>query len=143
MLYTIGFVTRQQSRDLQLDKILDSNFDEKSYIHVGDYSFLGRVGTSHVDVWNSDDKYYGPKAIVNCSKWKTIKGAQNAIERVKLATNKFRMSVRTRGDIWRTAEYVPIICEISNKWNSYINKKIDEESKSYEKRIKLLRSKLN
>jgi hypothetical protein len=142
MIYTIGFVTRQQLRDLQLEKILNSDFDENTYVHTGDFDFLGRVGTNIVDIYNHSDRYYRSRAIDQCSKYKTIKGAQSAIERFKSPTNKFRTSVRAKNDIWRTNEYVPIICDISEKWTAHINEKIAAETRLYENKVKLLKSKL-
>ena len=140
MLYTVVFINKQELRDIKLEKILNSDFVEESYVHNSDFDYTAKFDSSRVTVTPYKIGYYRDKAISFCTKWKTIKGAQNAIQ--KFNSSSPRISINGGRDAWNRVEYVPVICDITDQWNIIIKKKIDDEISSHNKKLKLLNSKL-
>ena len=142
MLYTIVFITNQQLRDIKLERILNPDFLMDKYVHDGpfDYSLRVRQRAYH-EAWSY--KIYNDKAILNSTKWKTIRGAETALSKVKnILSEKKRISVKGN-DLWMKNEYIPVICNITNEWNSKIESQIKQEEILYQKRILSLKKKLS
>jgi len=137
MLYTIVFVEKSQLRDIQLEKLFSDDEDSSS-LYDGDYKWFTRIGAKgYTQLWCS--KSYGSRGIDTCSKWKTIRGAKNSINRISTID---RYSIRGDSKMWNKDLFVPVVYDITEKWNKHINDKIQSEVKSHKKKIEILTKKL-
>lgn len=50
--------------------------------------------------------------------------------------------MKDRGDAWRTNEYIPVICNITDEWNTKIQDQINQEMKDHEHKLNILNKKL-
>lgn len=144
MLYTIAFITNQQLRDIKLEGLLNPDFVMEKYVHEGTFDFSVKVNQrGYFDVWGY--KSYNEKCILRCTKWKTIRGAEAALKSVQeslKAGDKRKFSVKDRGDAWRTNEYIPVICDITDEWNTKIQAQINQELKEHQNRMTILNKKI-
>ena len=131
MLYTIAFIKNQELRDIKLEGLLDPDFSESTYIYDGDFDYTAKI---------QGEGFYAHKSmyILTCSNWKTLNGARNNLNKVISILKKNKNSYKY-SDI---DGYVPVVCDITEKWNGAINLKIDSETKSYQTKMKSLKSKL-
>ncbi len=140
MLYTIVFVEKSQLRDIQLEKLFSDDGDS-SLLYDGDYKWFTRIGAKgYTQLWSSAHYPYGERGLANCSKWKTIRGAKNAANRISTID---RYSIRGDNNLWNKDLFVPVVYDITEKWNKYINDKIQSEIKSHKKKIEILTKKLD
>ena len=100
MVYCIAFVEQQKLRDYILDKILQ---DTDGILYDGPTPYMARIkpgdrvealntGMYYQDKYGNGHQQYSysnsalgrlnDRAITSCSKWKTIKGAQTAVNRL-------------------------------------------------------------
>lgn len=141
MIYTVVFITNQQLRDIKLEGILNPDFTIDKYIHEGSFDFSIRVSQNRFDVWSYP--HFKDLSIQNATKWKTIRGAENALKKIKDALlEKRRFRLRGGNDSWQKNEYIPVICNITGDWNSYIKRKIKEEEDLHRRKIDRLTKKL-
>ncbi len=139
MLYTIVFVDKSKIRDTQIEKLFSN--EDSSSLYDGDYKWIARVGQKgYVQLWSSASYPYGERGISNCSKWKTIRGARNAINRI---TTIGRYSIRGDSNLWNKDIFIPVVYDITEKWNKHINEKIQTEIKNHKTRIETLTKKLD
>ena len=159
MLYCIAFVEKQYLRDVQLEKLL--GVDSNSSLYDGPISFTATIKQDRISVWSYDIGYYKDRSVLNCNKWKTIRGAQSEINKIAPIISDYgdklrnraipyraiplhrKISIMGNNDKWNKIEYVPIIYDITNEWNNKIKDKIDEEIKRHQKRIYFLNKKLS
>lgn len=143
MLYSIVFISNQQLRDIKLEGILNPDFVMDKYVHEGlfDYSLRARQG-NYFDVYSS--KQYRDRSILNSTKWKTLRGAETGLAKIKSAIasgEKRRISVKGN-DLWLKNEYIPVICNITEEWNTKIQEQINTEVLMHQKRVNTLTKKI-
>jgi hypothetical protein len=141
MIYSVVFITNQQLRDIKLEQILNPDFNSDKYIHEGEFDFILRVRNRRwSEVWSPNS--YKNKYLTSASKWKTVRGAENALRNVKVSDLKF--STRGESEKWNKnkSEYVPVVCDISIKWNEFIKQLIKEEESDHQKKINSLNKKI-
>ena len=142
MIYAIAFITNDQLRDIKLEGILNPDFVMENYIHEGSFDYTLRVrNSSSYLLWNTEK--FKSQSMLNCSRWKTIRGADEHLKKVKelMSTNKIRFSIRGN-DLWNKNSYIPVICNVTNYWNESINEKIKFEEGEHKKRMAILTKKL-
>jgi hypothetical protein len=148
MRYTIAFIAKNQLRDIKLEGLLNPDFTMEEYIHENKYDYLLKVSNRGFLIWNC--KYYNSKSIANSTKWKTTRGAKNALKEIMLEMQKDKKNISFRGgsgyrsdsEFWN-GDYVPVVCNITEDWNKYINSLIDSEKRSHQKKIDTLTKKLS
>lgn len=140
MLYAIVFVEKSKLRDIQLEKIFSED-DEDPSLYDGDYKWIARVrAKGYTQLWHiSHYLYGGERGIANCSKWKTIRGAKNAKDKI---SNISKFSIKGDNSLWNKDIFVPVVYNITERWNKHINDKIQSEIKNHKKRIETLTKKL-
>lgn len=155
MIYCIAFVEQQKLRDYRLDKILQ---DTDGILYDGPTPYMARIkpgdriealntGMSYHDKYGNVHQQYSygrlnDRAITSCSKWKTVRGAQTAVNRLNkiLLTKKIRVSYDPNS--FNQAVQVPVVVDITEQWNKNIQTKINDEIKSHERKIQSLKKKL-
>lgn len=140
MLYAIVFVEKSKLRDIQLEKLFSEDDEDSSSLYDGDYRWIARVGTrGYTQLWSSNHYSYAERGISICSKWKTIRGAKNVANRISTVD---RYSIRGDNNLWNKDIFVPVVYDITEKWNKHINDKIQSEIKNHKKKIETLTKKL-
>lgn len=139
MLYTIVFVEKQKLRDDQLDRIL-SDKEDGGVFYSGTYNWMCRINTGgkYSQLWPNDWRF-GKKGLKSCSKWKTIRGAQNVL---KTLSKNTKFSVNGDSSLWNKDLFVPVIYDISEIWNKRITNEIAKEILSHNKRLEILKKQL-
>lgn len=147
MLYTITFISKQQLRDIKLEKLFNENFNTEKYIHTGLLDCSVKVKQrGYFEVW--DKGYYGyrNRSMQRLTKWKTIRGAETSLKKlIETINSGEKRRILTRGNKSSeslTSEYIPIICDITSIWNTYIESQIENEKKSHQNKLNRLISKL-
>jgi hypothetical protein len=143
MIYTVAFISNQQLRDIKLEGILNPEFVIDKYVHEGLFDYSLRINQrGYFEVYSY--KQYNNRSILNCTKWKTTRGAEAGIAKIKAALSsgdKRKISVRG-DDLWKKNEYIPVICNLTDEWNKKIQGQIDKEVKEHQKRVDTLIKKL-
>jgi len=152
MLYAIGLIDLQKTRDILLENLLSEDESTPVFNKIDNIGFLVKIDGRCIDVI-SCDKTHREIGIRVSTKWKTLKGVNDAIARVenKLPGKQDLSGRRNRGDVranasgrqnWEANQWMPIIYEISEEWNAMIQKDIDAEEKLFKIKIDNLRKKL-
>lgn len=143
MLYTIALISNQQLRDIKLEGILNPEFVMDKYVHEGLFDYTLRIQQrGYFEAYNY--KQYNTRCILNCTKWKTIRGAETGMAKIKTALlgDKRKIGVRG-GDLWSKDDYIPVICNITEEWNKKIQGQIDQAIREHQKKISDLNKKLS
>lgn len=139
MIYVIAFVEKSKLRDTQLERILSDEEDD-SVLYNGEYTFLAQVKSkSRPILWWGNGYFYEDRSIASCTKWKTIRGAQSVIKSMNLNNG---VSIRGNHSEWDKEKFIPVVYNITEKWNKHINNKIQKEIDSHNRKIINLNKKL-
>lgn len=143
MLYTIAFISNQQLRDIKLEGILNPEFVMDKYVHEGLFDYSLKINQrGYFDVYSR--KQYSEKSILYCTKWKTVRGAEAGMTKIKAAIaagDKRKISVKGN-DLWLKNEYIPVICDVTEEWNKKIQSQIDREIKDSQIKVAALNKKI-
>lgn len=145
MLYTIAFISNQQLRDIKLEGILNPEFVMDKYVHEGLFDYSLKINQrNYFDVYSY--KQYNNRSILNCTKWKTIRGAEGGLTKIKetmASGENRRITVFGIGnELWLKNEYIPVICDITEEWNKKIQSQIDKEIKDSQIKVAALNKKI-
>ena len=135
-LYGVCLINRTQMRDIRLCSILgDDTFNSDTYIHVGDFEFIFELNNT-----------LGIEVTKNTLVYKTLNGAL----RLKNKFNsdwvmKLRYAIRNDGAWVRDKKsddnYEIVIIDITEKWDSLIDNRIELKRQLFEKEVNRLLSK--
>jgi hypothetical protein len=121
-LFAILVIPKSVQRDKRLSEILGKDIDEyknKKYIGSGN-----RISANTYIYFTGD--------FSTVKTWKTHKGCQNFLDKVVLRSGaKYELGYSDYDDGLDFNNPVYIVSNINADWNSYIEKKIEKETKKY------------
>ncbi len=136
-LYSVCLISRTQMRDMRLDSILnDGVFNSDTYIHNGDFTYIFELNNT----LSSD-------ITKNTLVYKTLGGALRL--KNKLSDDwvmKLRYAVRGDDGSWirnlkNDDNHEIVIIDITEKWDSLIDSRIEIKRQLFEKEVSRLKSK--
>ena len=136
-LYGIALISRSQMRDLTLETILnDGEFDTDSYTHEGDFTYIFEL-----------NNILSTKISKNTIVYKTLNGALRFKNKFRGDwIMKLRYAVMSDDGSWirnkrNDDNYEVVVIDITDKWDSLIDSRIESRRKVFEEDIKRLESK--
>ena len=136
-IYGVGLITRTQMRDITLDCVLgNSEYDSDSYIHEGDFSYIFTLNNT-----------LSPELTNQTLVYKTLGGARRLRGRFSGDWElKLRYALRDSNGMYvkslkNDTLHEIVIIDITEKWDSLIDKRIELKRETFKKDVERLKSK--
>mgnify|MGYP000927169885 CR=1 FL=1 len=136
-LYGVAFLSKSRIRDLSIDFILNSElFDLDEYIHTGEFDYI----IDHNNILNTDVSLY-------TKVYRTLSGANKLMDKIKKSPEfTLRYSLKGVDGSWIRKYngkdgHVPVIVDITDKWDSVVDKRIEVVTNKFNIDINTLKSK--